>query len=333
MHVCIIGAGGLGLVVGACLAESGVDVSLVARPRHVEAVRSRGLVVTGIRGDRTVRDRLVAVADPSEIEGSVDVLVLATKTRDTDAALLAAHSLRHRTANALSLQNSVTKDEKLAAWIGDDRVVGASTTEAGTVTGDGEVRHVATAPTSTYVGDLSPSPTVSTRVQEIAAMLSAAGIATRTTTQITAVEWEKLLQIALVAGFSASTLGFRPGAAFAHGIATRPGAEHYVTMANELLAVYRALGHQVHDWFAPYSRFAEIEAASFADAVEAVMTQGATMIADGILGRPSLHEDLVHGRPTELDESLGVFLEAADRLCVPVPTVRGAWRVIRANGG
>ena len=50
-------------------------------------------------------------------------------------------------------------------------------------------------------------------------------------------EWEKLLQISVVAGFSASTLGFREGSAFAHGIATRSGAEHYVTIATELLAV------------------------------------------------------------------------------------------------
>ncbi len=333
MHVCIIGAGGLGLVVGACLAESGVDVSLVARPRHVEAIRSRGLVITGIRGDRTVRAHLVAVADPAEVAAPVDLLVLAVKTRDSADAFLAANSLRLRTRTALSLQNSVTKDERLAAWIGHDRTLGASTTEAGTVTGDGEAHHVATAPTSTYVGDLSSTEIPSVRAHEIAAMLSNAGISTRATTKIQAVEWSKLLQIALVAGFSASTLGFRAGAAFAHGIATRPGAEHYVTMAHELLAVYRALGHDVHDWFAPYSRFAEIEAASFADAVDAVMAQGRTMIDGGILGRPSLHEDLVHGRPTELDESLGVFVEAADLLSIPIPTVRGAWRVIRTNGG
>ena len=40
MNICILGAGGLGSVFGAWLAESGVDVTLVARPPHVDAIRA-----------------------------------------------------------------------------------------------------------------------------------------------------------------------------------------------------------------------------------------------------------------------------------------------------
>jgi ketopantoate reductase len=53
------------------------------------------------------------------------------------------------------------------------------------------------------------------------------------------------------------------------------------------------------------------------------------MVASGIIGRPSLHEDIVRRRPTEVEDGLGTYLEAADRYGVPVPTARGAYRVIK----
>jgi 2-dehydropantoate 2-reductase len=325
MHVVILGAGGLGCVIGACLVESDVDVTLVARPQHVDAIRRDGLQISGIRGDRSVPMR--AVADAREVEGPIDYLILLTKTRDTTVALDSAATLRDHTAVALSLQNSVTKDDRLADWIGRDRVLGATTVEAGTIVGPGQVRHTATAPTSFYFGELDGSE--STRAQVLAEMFAKAGMGAQATTSIRQAEWEKLLQISVVAGFSASTLGFREGSAFAHGIATRSGAEHYVTIATELLAVYRAMGFEPRDFFAPFSQFRALAGATFEEAVENAYALGTTMVANGIIGRPSLHEDIVRGRPTEVEDGLGTYLEAADRHHVAVPTARGAYRVIK----
>jgi len=324
MHVVILGAGGLGCVIGACLAESDVDVTLIARPQHVDAIRRDGLQVSGIRGDRSVQ--MHAVADAREVEGPIDYLILLTKTRGTTAALESAATLRDRTAVALSLQNSVTKDDRLADWIGRDRVLGATTVEAGTMVGPGQVRHTATAPTSFYFGELDGRG--STRAQVLADMFAKAGMGAQATTDIRQAEWEKLLQISVVAGFSASTLGFQ-GSAFAHGIATRSGAEHYVTIATELLAVYRAMGFEPRDFFAPFSQFRALAGATFEEAVDNAYALGTTMVANGIIGRPSLHEDIVQGRPTEVEDGLGTYLEAADRHNVAVPTARGAYRVIK----
>ncbi|HUP75406.1 MAG TPA: ketopantoate reductase family protein [Acidimicrobiales bacterium] len=325
MHVVILGAGGLGCVIGACLAETGVDVSLVARPQHVDAIRRDGLQISGMRGDRSVP--MHAVADPREVEGPIDYLILLTKTRDTEVALDSAATLRDHTAVALSLQNSVTKDDRLADWISSDRVLGATTVEAGTMTGPGQVRHTATAPTSFYFGELDGRE--STRAQRLADAFTTAGMGARAITDIRQAEWEKLLQISVVAGFSASTLGFREGSAFAHGIATRSGAEHYVTIATELLAVYMAMGFEPRDFFAPFSQFRALADATFDEAVDNAYALGTTMVANGVIGRPSLHEDIVRGRPTEVEDGLGTYLRAADAHHVDVPTARGAYRVIK----
>jgi 2-dehydropantoate 2-reductase len=325
MHVVILGAGGLGCVIGACLAESGVDVTLVARSQHVDAIRRDGVIVEGIKGERRVP--VHAVVDPREIEAAIDYIILLTKTRDTADALDSAATLRDRIAVALSLQNSVTKDDRLADWIGADCVLGATTVEAGTLVGPGRVRHTATAPTSFYFGELDGS--MSSRAQTLADAFTKAGMGAQATPDIRQAEWEKLLQISAVAGFSASTLGFREGATFAHGIATRSGAEHYVTIATELLAVYQAMGYEPRDFFAPFSQFRALAGATFDEAVDNAHQLGTTMVANGILGRPSLHEDIVRHRPTEVEDGLGTYLAAADRLGVPVPTARGAYRVIK----
>src|SRR6478736_1102865 len=161
VRVVVLGAGGLVCVIGGRLAEVGADVTLIARPAHVEAIERDGLRIGGIRGDTVVRDNLRARTDARDVDEPVDYLILLTKTRDTATALASADGLRGTVATALSLQNSVTKDDLLVDWIGD-RAIGATTTEAGTIVAPGVVRHNATAPTSFYFGELDG--TVSPRV-------------------------------------------------------------------------------------------------------------------------------------------------------------------------
>jgi 2-dehydropantoate 2-reductase len=325
---CILGAGGLGSVLGGRLAAAGDDVVLVARPAHVDAISHHGLRITGFRGEATVTDGLTAVTEPADIDGDVDALVLLTKTRDTESALAAAAPIRDRVAVAFSLQNAVDKDQRLAAWLGDGRAIGASTTEAATLVEPGVVRHTGTAPTSIYLGELDGRP--SERVAALAKSLTAAGFGTAETAVVAQVEWEKLLQISAVAGCSVTVRGLYPGGSFAEDLLARPASEHYVQLATELLAVYRALGYEPQDFFAPYSRLRRFAELSFEEAVEEQLALARSMVESGVLGRPSLHVDLLRGRPTEVDDCLLPYLQAAERHGRPVPTVRAAYRIIKA---
>src|SRR5262249_27702605 len=146
-----------GSILGARLAESGVDVTLVARPAHVEAIRAAGLRVTGISGDRVVTEHLHAVTDAAGATGDFDYVILLVKAKDTEKALTDAEGLRDRAAPVLSLQNTVSKEDQLAAWAGAERVIGGSTIEGGTLVEPGLVRHTATAPTTAYFGELDGS--------------------------------------------------------------------------------------------------------------------------------------------------------------------------------
>ncbi|MEW9532461.1 ketopantoate reductase family protein [Microbispora sp. NPDC049125] len=84
MRYIIIGAGAIGGTIGGRLFQGGHDVLLVARGAHYEALRDGGLRLLTPQGDATlpipVTDRPVQIRDG-------DVLMVATKTQDTAAAL------------------------------------------------------------------------------------------------------------------------------------------------------------------------------------------------------------------------------------------------------
>ncbi|MFB7597316.1 ketopantoate reductase family protein [Streptomyces sp. NPDC056160] len=89
MRYVIIGAGAVGGAVGGRLAQSGREVVLVARGAHLAALRAHGLRLRVPQGEAVLD--LPAVEGPAELGPlrADDVLVLAVKTQDTQAALAA----------------------------------------------------------------------------------------------------------------------------------------------------------------------------------------------------------------------------------------------------
>ncbi len=207
-------------------------------------------------------------------------------------------------------------------------MIGASTIEGGTLVEPGTVRHTATAPTTAYFGELDGRE--SDRVTAIVDAFNGAGFSSKAVDDIRHVEWEKLLQISVVSGWSASTLGAL-GGSVAKGLLVRESAEHYVQLTTELLAVYRVLGYEPADYYAPFSRFRELSGWTFDEAVEQMTALGRSMDEQGLHGRTSLHNDLLAGRTTELDFCVGAFLDEADRLGLPVPTARATYRIAKAQ--
>lgn len=327
MRICILGAGALGSAIGGYLARSGVEVVLIGRAAHVEAIRHDGLRITGVRGDIRVRDRLNAVRSPSAAEGSFDFLILLVKGKDTAQALQDALPLRDRVAVALSLQNDYAKDEHLRDWIGAERVVGAVTVEGATLVAPGHVDNHLTTPVTAYFGEFNGQPTP--RVNALTVAFCSAGLSALTTPHIEQVRWEKLTQIASASGWSASTLAALPELCFADGAVVEAGAEHFVALTKELLSVYKALGYSPQNYFAPISRLREIDALPFREAVQTVLKMGLALQERGQRSRTSMHEDILHRRKTESDEILKPFLDKAVELNLSVPTVAAAYRVLK----
>ena len=116
--VVVFGAGAIGGLVGARLFKAGIDVRLIGRPAHVDAIRSKGLLVK----DQN-ESRLVQLPAATTLTGPADLILLTVKSQDVpDACRSIAAS--HSDATVVTMQNGVRSDREAADILGRDRVVG-----------------------------------------------------------------------------------------------------------------------------------------------------------------------------------------------------------------
>ncbi len=115
MRVVVIGAGAIGGTIGARLHQAGYDVGLVARGRHGEATREHGL--TFATPHERVRLPIPVYAHPSQIAWRADdVVVLATKSQDTEAAARDLVTAAGPDVPVVSAQNGVANEGALSRW-------------------------------------------------------------------------------------------------------------------------------------------------------------------------------------------------------------------------
>lgn len=327
MRVCIVGGGGLGSIVGGYLAEVGVDVTLVARPAQAEAIRSKGLRIEGRRGTHLIREHLTAVTHPNQAMGEFDYLMFAVKSKDTQAALADAESLKSRCATVLSLQNNIVKEDLLARWAGGEKVLGASIIEGGTLEAPGVVYNHITATTTFYCGELNG--TVSPRAQRLADTMSKAGLPARAVDCIRQVLWEKLCQICNASAWSVSAVAANPKLTFSEGAVIREGAAHYVTIAREILSVYTAMGYMPQNFYSPLSRLREMhEITDFDAACDSIIAMAQALIDKGIRSRTSMHDDVLRGRKTEAPWILKPIIDKAREFGLQTPTLIAIYRTL-----
>jgi 2-dehydropantoate 2-reductase len=109
MRFVIIGAGAIGGVVGAGLYEAGRDVLLVARGAHHDAIAARGLTLETPR--RRVTLPIPVTPTPTAKVG--DIVLLATKSQDTQLALCALRDVAPASTPIVCLQNGI-ENERVA---------------------------------------------------------------------------------------------------------------------------------------------------------------------------------------------------------------------------
>lgn len=118
MRFVVLGAGAVGGAIGGRLAQHGHQVVLIARGAHYEAIQRQGLILESPDGSATVP--VSAVDHPAKVGWTAgDVVVLATKTQDTEAALSDLTATAPRDLPIFCAQNSVA-NEPMAAQRFDD---------------------------------------------------------------------------------------------------------------------------------------------------------------------------------------------------------------------
>ena len=91
-RIAVAGAGSIGCYAGGCLALAGRKVTLLARPRIVEAVGQTGLTIVDLDGSerKLAPSALAASADPAEAFAGAGLVLVTVKSGDT-AEMAEAH--------------------------------------------------------------------------------------------------------------------------------------------------------------------------------------------------------------------------------------------------
>ncbi len=280
-RLAIVGAGAMGSIFGAALAEAGVDVTLldVSRPL-VDRINAAG--VTVVRGGVERVVPVPATDDPSAI-GRVGAAIVFVKCYQTEAAAELMRPLVADESVVASLQNGWGNEAILARAFGGDRVAAGVTYHSGTTLGPGRVSHNAPGPTfiGPYEGDSIE------RCRSLERALRSAGLDVTATSEVRLEVWKKLVFNA--AGLAAGALtGLDP-------LATgqlREMRELVFALARESVEVARSAGYEID---------ADERVAAIAGALERA--------APGTKG--SMRQDVEACRPTEIDVINGAIVGEA----------------------
>ena len=188
MKIAVVGCGAMGSVYAGLLAAAGHEVWAVDSWReHIDAIRANGLRVEGASGDRTVRVNATTSAADA---GRCDLVIVATKARDVEAAARSAQAIVGPQTLVLSIQNGLGGPDVTARVLGRERVaVGVVGGFGASMRGPGHAHH--NGMELVRLGELSGP--VSPRLEAVAEVWRSGGFKVKCFDDIDQLVWEKLI--------------------------------------------------------------------------------------------------------------------------------------------
>jgi 2-dehydropantoate 2-reductase len=307
MKVCIYGAGAIGAHIGVLLKHAGVDVSLVARGAHLDAIKANGLKL--IHGGEEKIAKVPASNTPADL-GVQDYVIVALKSHQAWEAAEQLQPLLGPNTAVVTAQNgipwwyfygfegqyanlqlqSVDPDGRQWKAIGPERAIGCTVYPAAEIIAPGVVKHIY----GDRYGLGEPTRNSTPRVEALAKAFEAAGLKAKVYPEIRNDIWLKLW----------GNLCFNPISALTHAtldvIATDPGTRRVArNMMEESEIIARRIG--VH----------------FRVDISKRINGAASVGAH----RTSMLQDLEKKRPIELDALLTVVQEMGRLVAVDTPTI------------
>ena len=124
MKIAIMGAGSVGGYYGGILKKVGLDVTLICRGTHREAITSRGLILKSHWGDFNIM--IPSEEDPKNI-GKVDLIIFTPKLYSNYIAIPQMEPMIHSKTIIITIQNGVSSHNQLSDYFGIDKVIPAAT--------------------------------------------------------------------------------------------------------------------------------------------------------------------------------------------------------------
>jgi 2-dehydropantoate 2-reductase len=318
----ILGAGAIGSVVGGLLTKAGRDVTLIDQwPEHVEAMKAKGLRLSGTIGDFVVPVKALHIHELQSVREPFDAIFIAVKSYDTEWATAMPLSYLSPDGVVVDFQNGIN-DERVAAVAGKHRTLGCVITISAGMYEPGHAMRTDTGDIGFKIGEHDGKETA--RAKELAEIMS--GVAgTKVTTNLFGERWSKLAINCManpLAGLTGlGTLQVRTDPKIS-AVGVHVGAE--------AILVGRAVGHEVEPIYGiPTQRY-----------VDAYNGTGLAQLLDDIAeiarkrggGQPSLLQDVIKKRRTEIDYLNGYVCDQGRAKGVKTPFNDAVVATVRALG-
>jgi len=289
MKFLVLGAGGIGGYFGAKLANAGEDVWFIARGKHLETMKLRGLKVRSAQESFTVAPQKItgSVKDA----GTVDVVLFCVKSYDTENAAQQLAPALGKDTVVISLQNGIDNENKIRQIIKTGTVYGGVAYIYSTITAPGEITRYE-GPTKIVFGPLDNTLTDQSR--RMLETFTKAGISADLSSAIQQELWKKFIFISGAAGVTALTR-LTLGELLAHPETRKLSRD----IMEETLAIARAKhialdANLIDTFFETLSKFKNDT-------------------------RSSLYYDLANGKPMEIEAIAGAVVKMGEELHIATP--------------
>ena len=289
MNIVIYGTGGVGGYFGARLEQAGNNVTFIARGKHLEAIKQKGLQLKSYKGNYLVYPAS-ATSNISEIK-NIDLILICVKTWQlADVAKKIKPILNEKTM-VISLLNGIENDMILCDILPNKNVLGGLCKVVSKVEDYGIINHISYEPTIVF-GELNNEKTA--RALLVEDTFLKATINTKLTNDIQQEIWTKFLFITTISG-----IGALIRASIGEMISSSEIKEIMLKTAEEILVISKAKGINLSE-------------NSIKKQFKIIETQPYDTTS-------SLQRDFMEGKPSELESQNGTIVRMGKKLGIPTP--------------
>jgi 2-dehydropantoate 2-reductase len=325
MKILFVGAGAIGSYIGAFLARSGQDVTLIDPwAEQVETVRAKGISVTGPHDPFEARPAIYHLHEAQRLPRDFDVAFVAMKVYDTAWATQLA--LRHlKPEGFVVAAENCWPDPIVASIAGKGRSIGLIMSKIGVASwkaGHVERGHERGGTTGHDVFRAGEHDgTITPRTQMIAEMLKVID-GSKPTDNLWGERWSKLCTNAMGNPVQAMS-----GLGSFEVASSEVGRAITIHLASESARVGLALGYTIPKINGTTAeQWADANRRETWQALDEMLTPKS---ASGRNWKASMAQDVAKGRPTEIDYMNGYVVEKGREVGVPTPVSAAVVETVR----
>ncbi len=112
MKTAVIGIGAIGTIIAANFAKNGFPIHTACREKPVlEAIKNRGLKITGVSGDYIVKENIFPVLTIEELPEDLDLAIVITKLTHAEDAITRVENKLSENATLMVMSNGILEEK------------------------------------------------------------------------------------------------------------------------------------------------------------------------------------------------------------------------------